>query len=91
MLLNCVVIVFGHPWPLPNESPSQGQQSTEDTRSSLQNQSVYNPQEDAVSSAAESVPMKSASTSDIDSSEEEEGGERQGPHKKNGPSAHSGG
>ena len=45
---------------------------------------------DAGSSSADSVRIQSASNSDIDSSEEEEGGNRQGPHKKNSQSAHSG-
>ena len=80
----------------PNKSSSKGKQNTEDTRSSLAGSvciesasSSGADEEDAGSSSAESVQIKSASSS-YDSSEEREGGNRQGPHKRNGPSAHRG-
>ena len=56
-------------------------------------ESVGSPGKDnnaAGSSSADSVRIRSTSSSDIDSSEEEEGGNRQGPHNKNSHSAHRG-
>ena len=47
--------------------------------------------DDVGSSAADSVRIKSASNSDTDSSEEEEGGNRQGPPERNSHSAYRGG
>ena len=77
--------------------PQRGNKYTEVTRSCLA-ASVYiesasssgEDKEDARSSSADLVQVKSASSSGANSLEEEEGGNCQGPHKKNGHSAHRG-
>ena len=66
----------GNPVPVPS--------SKESAWSSGEDKEV------AGSSSAESVQTKSASSLDVDSAEEEEGGNRQGPHQKNCHSAHRG-
>ena len=54
------------------------------------NRSSANDFDDTVSSLAESVHMETASSSDSDSSDTEEMGNRQGPHSNNSHSAYRG-